>query len=264
MSAFGPSDSDVESSHSFRVQDQGQRQRNGSVDVDKPIGPRPAQSSSESPDNNTENRERALRRELEGIRSVNEVVERVLSSLDRAKINMEVCAMLSSIRLWDKFLTLEQTVSTTVTSASTLLNMWIRILSQTEHNQRLLLDPQWQGATQDIHDVENESVLRQQAAERREIEERLRKEAAAQAAAREAELRQKESEGQKGRRGSTLGRGRASSRGSSRGLDDRVSHTRAPSNTIGRGSTRGSTAGGRSGTGSERGTTGLRRGRPAR
>lgn len=75
-----------------------------------------------------------------------------------------------------------QTVNTTVQSASSLLNTWTRILSQTEHNQRLILDPNWQGATQDLEDVENEAVMRQQAAERRAAEEQARREAAARRA----------------------------------------------------------------------------------
>lgn len=71
-----------------------------------------------------------------------------------------------------------QTVSRTVTSASTLLNTWIRILSQTEHNQRLLLNTNWQGASQDLANIENEAILRMQAAERKAAEdERMKEEA---------------------------------------------------------------------------------------
>ncbi|KAI9841579.1 MAG: hypothetical protein M1838_003510 [Thelocarpon superellum] len=111
-----------------------------------------------------EAREATLQKEVEGVRSINEVIDGVVAGLERAKGNMD-------------------TVSRTVTSASTLLNTWIRILSQTEHNQRLLLDASWQGATQDVADLENESILKQQAAERRELEEVQRREALAAAAA---------------------------------------------------------------------------------
>ena len=76
----------------------------------------------------------------------------------------------------------DQTVSRTVTSASTLLDTWIRILSQTEHNQRLILNPSWHGASQDAADIVNESILQQQAAERRQTEEARRREAAARKA----------------------------------------------------------------------------------
>ncbi|KAI9789219.1 MAG: hypothetical protein M1833_002447 [Piccolia ochrophora] len=117
-----------------------------------------------------EGREAALQKELEGVRSVNDAIEGVVGSLERARGNME-------------------TVSRTVNSASTLLNTWIRILSQTEHNQRLILNPSWEGASQDLADVENESILQQQAAERRELEEQQRREAAARRAAEEERRR---------------------------------------------------------------------------
>ncbi|MCJ1304720.1 hypothetical protein MMC08_007533 [Hypocenomyce scalaris] len=134
-------------------------------------------------------REAALRRELAGVRSINEVIEGVVESLARAKGNME-------------------TVSHTVSNASKLLNTWTRILSQTEHNQRLILNPSWRGASQDVANIENESVLKQQAAERREIEEHQRREAAARKAEDE-ERRRVETAAGRATRGSR-GRGRGS------------------------------------------------------
>ncbi|KAA8566961.1 hypothetical protein EYC84_010057 [Monilinia fructicola] len=116
-------------------------------------------------------REAALQKELEGVRNINELIEGVLGSLDLAKGNMD-------------------TVSQTVTSASTLLNTWIRILSQTEHNQRLILNPNWRGASQDVADMENEQVLKAQAAERRAAEEERRRDAARQRAEDEERQRQ--------------------------------------------------------------------------
>ncbi|QSZ30368.1 hypothetical protein DSL72_004891 [Monilinia vaccinii-corymbosi] len=116
-------------------------------------------------------REAALQKELEGVRNINELIEGVLGSLDLAKGNMD-------------------TVSQTVTSASMLLNTWIRILSQTEHNQRLILNPNWRGASQDVADMENEQVLKAQAAERRVAEEERRREAARQRAEDEERQRQ--------------------------------------------------------------------------
>ncbi|KAB8222819.1 DASH complex subunit Duo1-domain-containing protein [Aspergillus novoparasiticus] len=136
-----------------------------------------------------EAREAALRNELQTVRNINQVIESLLSSLDRAKGNMD-------------------TVSRTVDSASTLLNTWTRILSQTEHNQRLILNPNWQGAVQDVADLENEERLKQQAAERRERELQEQREAAARRAAEEEKRRtQAAARGTRGRvRSSGLGR----------------------------------------------------------
>ncbi|EXJ87679.1 hypothetical protein A1O1_04603 [Capronia coronata CBS 617.96] len=105
-------------------------------------------------------REEALRHELESVRQVNDAIEGVLQSLGRAKENM-------------------MSVNNTVNAASALLNTWTRILSQTEHNQRLILDPAWQGASQDIADIEEETLKKQRAADRREVEEQERRLAAA-------------------------------------------------------------------------------------
>ncbi|RAO64800.1 uncharacterized protein BHQ10_000812 [Talaromyces amestolkiae] len=117
-----------------------------------------------------EARELALRSELQTVRNVNLAIEGVLESLERARGNME-------------------TVSRTVDSASTLLNTWTRILAQTEHNQRLLLNPQWQGASHDIAEMESEAVAKQQAVERRERELQERREAAARKAEQEEKAR---------------------------------------------------------------------------
>ncbi|PSK55909.1 hypothetical protein B9Z65_4787 [Elsinoe australis] len=135
-------------------------------------------------------RDEALRRELEKVRGVNEVVERVIRSLEKSADNMD-------------------TVNSSVRSASTLLDTWTRILSQTEHNQRLLLNPEWRGATQDLEDLENESMLRQQAAERRAAEEEMRREAAARAAEEEERKRAATPSGTRGSR--ARGRGSLSS-----------------------------------------------------
>ena len=97
-------------------------------------------------------------------------------------------------------------VSQTVTSATSLLNTYTRILSQTEHNNRLILSPQWHGASDDLSKIENESIVRQQAKERREIEERERREQAARKAE-EEERRKDAAASVKGSRG---GRGRSS------------------------------------------------------
>lgn len=109
--------------------------------------------------NEHEAREARLRAELEKVREVNKVITNVTASLVKAKDNME-------------------TVNRTVDSASTLLATWTRILSQTEHNQRLILNPNWHGATQDVEDMENEDARRQQEAEKRARDEQRRKDEA--------------------------------------------------------------------------------------
>jgi hypothetical protein len=106
-----------------------------------------------------EARDARLQAELERVREVNKVIEGVTASLQKAKANMG-------------------TVHQTVNNASTLLATWTRILGQTEHNQRLVLNPQWQGATQDMEEMENEENRRQAEAERRAVEDQRRREEA--------------------------------------------------------------------------------------
>ena len=77
-----------------------------------------------------------------------------------------------------------------MSNASTLLNTWTRILSQTEHNQRLILDTNWKGATQDLLDAEAATIQKQQAAERRAAEEERRREEARRRAEDEERKRQ--------------------------------------------------------------------------
>jgi hypothetical protein len=69
------------------------------------------------------------------------------------------------------------------------------------------LNPSWQGATQDLADVENESILRQQAAQRREIEDKRRREALARKV--EEERKKAEVTSVKESRGTRRGRTRA-------------------------------------------------------
>ncbi|KAJ6788105.1 hypothetical protein PWT90_05058 [Aphanocladium album] len=142
----------------------------------------PRTPASEGPD-----RDALLRKELEGVKNVNEAIEGLIGTLERAGGNMNV-------------------VTQTVNNASTLLNTWTRILSQTEHNQRLILDPRWKGTTEDLAEQEAEALQRQQEAERRVREEEQRRE----------ELRRRREEEETKRRlapGSRTIRGAASSRG---------------------------------------------------
>ncbi|KAJ5481691.1 hypothetical protein N7475_000503 [Penicillium sp. IBT 31633x] len=196
-----------------------------------------------------EARETALRTELQGVRNINEVIEGLLGSLDSAKGNMEVLHLSCDVLavLW--LILFLQTVSRTVTSASTLLNTWTRILSQTEHNQRLILNPKWQGATQDVIDIENEAIQRQQAAERREQALQQQREAAARKAEEIEKRRAQVTRGTRGTRGTTRGTVRSTGLG------------RTPSVSTSRTATRGSTTTTqRPGSGIARGS-GISRGR---
>jgi hypothetical protein len=141
-----------------------------------------------------------------------------------------------------------------VTSASTLLNTWIRILSQTEHNQRLLLNHNWQGAAQDIQDLENEAILKQQAAERRQVEEQQRREMAARKAE-EEERRRVEGCTVRGSKG-TRGRGRGVSRGGTSASSSGYVGVGGQGGT--RGTGRGGSVAGRAGSGIGRGTGSIR------
>ncbi len=142
--------------------------------------------------------EASLRRELSSVRTMNQVISGVINSLEKAKSNME-------------------TVSATVSNASTLLSTWTRILSQTEHNQRRILDPRWQGASQDIADAENEVLLRRQEKERREAEEARREEARLREEEEEERRRLTEGPATKGPRARGRGVGRGTGRAGGNG-----------------------------------------------
>lgn len=172
-----------------------------------PPQPQPQQSSSFNASTSAESREAALRRELEGVRQINELIEGVVSTLDRAKGNMG-------------------TVSQTVNTASTLLNTWTRILSQTEHSQRLILNPTWKGATADMADLENEAAHKQAAAERRAAEEQARRNEVARR--REDEERQREAAATRGTARGRTTRGRAT-RGAARATPGRGVSSRGAS-----------------------------------
>lgn len=164
-----------------------------------------------------EAREAALRRELEGVRNINQVIEGVIRTLEIAKGNMG-------------------TVSKTVENASTLLNTWTRILSQTEHNQRLILNPNWKGATQDMVEAENEALRKQQEAERRAAElERRREEARRKAEEEERQKMVAPSTRGTSTRGSRVGRGRGLVRGTSSGYGSSSYNTDTTSSSIGSG-----------------------------
>ncbi|KAK1035168.1 hypothetical protein LTR33_016505 [Friedmanniomyces endolithicus] len=171
-----------------------------------------------------EAREAQLRAELERVQEVSRVIEGVTASLEKATANMG-------------------TVQRTVESASTLLGTWTRILSQTEHNQRLILNPNWQGATQDLEDAENEDLRKHQDAERRVLEEQRRKEEA-QRKAEEEERRRAVATPTGGRGTKTRGtRGTSSTGRGYTGVGGQVGRGRGTTGAMGSGVGRGSTSG---------------------
>ena len=151
----------------------------------------PAQTPDFEEDTNATHEE-ALRIELASLRSMNTAIAGITASLEKAKTNME-------------------TVSATVNNASTLLTTWTHILSQTEHHQRLILSPDWHGASQDLVDVENEGVQKKQEHDRRVAEEEKR--AKQRETEREEEERRRALESSKALRGKT---GKLSGRGTTR------------------------------------------------
>lgn len=130
----------------------------------------------------------------------------------------------------------------------TLLNTWTRILSQTEHNQRLILNSHWLGASQDVADLENESIIKQQERERKEIEE-IEEMQRREASMKKAEEERNSAETANSRRGAGRGRLRGRSRGPPSGFPKaagqgtargasgaNVSGTRQVTSSMGRGS----------------------------
>ncbi|EAQ84972.1 hypothetical protein CHGG_08986 [Chaetomium globosum CBS 148.51] len=219
--------------------------------------PNPVAGRSKTPTNQNsrfdtdESREAALRKELDGVRKINEVIEGVIGTLERAKGNMG-------------------TVSKTVDNASTLLNTWTRILSQTEHNQRLLLNPEWKGSTQDVADMEQEALSKQQEAERRAAEAEQRREEIQRRAEEEERRRAAGTPSSLSRgvgRGVTRGRVRGATRGVTRGATRGVTRGAAASSSstaYGADTTSSSVASSRNMSGIGRGGFGYTRGSQSR
>lgn len=185
-----------------------------------------------------ETREAALRAELDAVRNINTTIENLTSSLEAARANMS-------------------TVNNTVAQSSTLLHTWTRILSTTEHNTRLILNPNWHGASADLADMENEERQRQVMAERREREEQERREQA-QRRAEEEERRRVAAAAAPGRtRGA---RGRVGASGKTPTSGGRGSGYVGVGGQGGRGVGRGSTTGRASSSGIGRGARGRARG----
>ncbi|KAK9235128.1 DASH complex subunit Duo1-domain-containing protein [Lipomyces kononenkoae] len=125
-------------------------------------------------------REDRLLQELEQVRSVNASITAVLDAITVAESNLEK-------------------VVTTTRNVDSLLNLWMRILSQTEHTQRIIFDPKWEGATKDeqLHQVRLAAMAAQQAQAKAQAERRAQEMAAA------AE-KQKQADEKKQKRDATL------------------------------------------------------------
>ncbi|KAK9385061.1 DASH complex subunit Duo1-domain-containing protein [Lipomyces mesembrius] len=140
-------------------------------------------------------KEDRLRQELEQVRSVNASITAVLDSITVAESNLEK-------------------VVTTTTNVDSLLNLWMRILSQTEHTQRLIFDPKWEGATKDehLHQTRLAAIAAQQAQAKAQAEKRAQEMAAATQKREEAEeqKRKRDAVVQKRIYGNKLGSGKAS------------------------------------------------------
>lgn len=83
----------------------------------------------------------------------------------------------------------------------------MRILSQTEHNQRLVLNPSWRGATKDLSDMENERLQRRQEKERKLVEEVHKREATMRKSAEDEKRRDEIASGTNSRGSTSRGRG---------------------------------------------------------
>lgn len=106
---------------------------------------------------------RRLEVELHTVQMYNQLIEGIVSTIGHAEHNVE--SMLEATR-----------------RADALLNAWVKILSYTEHAQKLLHDPQWQGISKDNElQAEREKLLEQKRAKERAEKERREREAAAMA-----------------------------------------------------------------------------------
>lgn len=88
-----------------------------------------------------EERQQTLEAELEQVRQTNDVMEGMNEAIEKAENDLDV--VLNTVQTTDK-----------------LLDMWVKILSQTEHTQKLLFDSNWQGLTRDDElQAEREAAL---------------------------------------------------------------------------------------------------------
>ncbi|KAG2172499.1 hypothetical protein INT44_006672, partial [Umbelopsis vinacea] len=92
----------------------------------------PIEDPSNSPEVNAKRKQ-----ELEAVRKLNSAVQTINLNLEHSKANL-------------------QQFKQTVNQTNQLLDMWILILSQTEHTKRLMEDPEWEGGQLDAQKIEHE------------------------------------------------------------------------------------------------------------
>ncbi|KAI8575736.1 hypothetical protein K450DRAFT_260213 [Umbelopsis ramanniana AG] len=92
----------------------------------------PIEDPSNSPEVNAKRKQ-----ELEAVRKLNSAVQTINLNLEHSKANL-------------------QQFKQTVNQTNQLLDMWILILSQTEHTKRLMEDPEWEGGQLDAQRIEHE------------------------------------------------------------------------------------------------------------
>ncbi|KAL1408439.1 hypothetical protein Q8F55_005251 [Vanrija albida] len=173
------------------------------VDADAPTPAAPLSASAAA------SRDERLRASLAELRAMNGVFDGFLTSLENAKAHNERLA-------------------TRVNETRTLLDTYVRLVGQTHHTQRLLLNPKWTGAAGDAAALAAAEAARIAAAEEaaRVAEEER---AAAQRRAEEEEEAARRAEAAKAAsRGAPRGRGIARGRGVARG----ASASGIPSRTV--------------------------------
>ncbi|KAJ2960486.1 hypothetical protein NQZ79_g4093 [Umbelopsis isabellina] len=96
-----------------------------------------SQEPMEDPNNSPETNAKR-RNELAAVRNLNMAVQTINSNFEKNKSNL-------------------QQFKQTVNQTNQLLDMWIMILSQTEHTKRLMEDPEWEGGALDATLAERDS-----------------------------------------------------------------------------------------------------------
>lgn len=85
------------------------------------------------------NRAKALEHELDQLEQINSTIDNVIESMDATSSHLD-------------------TINTTSQSTNKLLDLWIKILSQTSYTTKLLSDKNWKGVSH--HDEEYASQIR--------------------------------------------------------------------------------------------------------
>ncbi len=125
-----------------------------------------------------EYRQDALELELQQVQNVNKVIENAITSLDQAGNNVDM-------------------VLETAKNTDELLDIWIKILSQSSHISNLLMNTEnWFGATKDdeLYEDRLREIQRQQEQERLLQEQRAREEEERRQKQEEIERRRKQKE----------------------------------------------------------------------